>query len=86
MEKLKPQQLRQLNDEQLSLTLQEQIKDLFDLRCRGAAERQNASGEIRKRKRDIARILTIQRERAIQVKTKTQAETPKMAQPQAPKK
>jgi len=69
---MKPAELRAMSDEQLGLTLKEQVKALFDLRCRAAAERQNTPTEIRKTRRDIARILTLQRERQLVSQKKTQ--------------
>jgi large subunit ribosomal protein L29 len=52
-----------MSDEQLQLTLKDTIKNLFHLSCQSAAERLEAPSEIRKAKREVARIKTIQRER-----------------------
>ncbi len=49
--------------EQLALSLKELEKNLFHLRFQSATDRLETPSEIRKAKRDIARILTIQRER-----------------------
>jgi large subunit ribosomal protein L29 len=54
-----------MSDEQLQLTLKDTIKNLFHLSCQSAAERLEAPSEIRKAKREVARIKTIQRERQI---------------------
>lgn len=62
---MKPQELRAMPDEQLNLTLKEVIKNLFHLRIQSATERLETPSEIKKAKRDIARILTIQRERQL---------------------
>jgi large subunit ribosomal protein L29 len=71
-EKLKPEELRAMSDEQLALTLKDTIKDLFHLRCQSAAERLETPSEIRKAKRDVARIKTIQRQRELAASQGTQ--------------
>jgi large subunit ribosomal protein L29 len=60
---MKPEELRAMSDEQLALTLKDTIKHLFHLRCQSAAERLETPSEIRKAKRTVARLLTIQNER-----------------------
>jgi large subunit ribosomal protein L29 len=60
---MKPAEYRALPDEQLQLSLNELRKNLFHLRFQSATERLETPSEIRKVKGDIARILTIQRER-----------------------
>jgi large subunit ribosomal protein L29 len=60
---MKPEELRAMSDEQLALTLKDTIKHLFHLRCQSAAERLETPSEIRKAKKDVARIKTIQTER-----------------------
>ena len=62
---MKPAEYRGMGDEQLDLTLKEELKNLFHLRFQSATERLETPSEIRKSKREIARIKTIQRERAI---------------------
>ena len=61
----KHEEYRQMSDEQLHLSLRETIKNLFHLRFQSATERLETPSEIRKAKRDIARIKTIQREREL---------------------
>jgi large subunit ribosomal protein L29 len=61
----KPAALRELSDEQLHLTLKETQESLFRLRIQSSTERLEVPSEILKAKREIARILTIQREREI---------------------
>jgi large subunit ribosomal protein L29 len=61
---MKPAELRAMSDEQLALTLKDTIKNLFNLRCQSATERLETPSEIKKAKRDVARIKTIQHERA----------------------
>jgi large subunit ribosomal protein L29 len=61
----KAAELRQMSDEQLKLTLKDAQKQLFQLRCRAAAERLDAPTEVGKLKKEIARIKTIQRDREL---------------------
>jgi large subunit ribosomal protein L29 len=58
--------LREMNDEQLTAELAETRKQLFELRFQAATERLDAPSELRKLRKTIARILTIQRERELQ--------------------
>ena len=51
------------NPEQLTLSLRELEKNLFHLRFQSATDRMETPSEIRKAKRDIARILTIESEK-----------------------
>jgi len=62
---MKPGELREMSDEQLALTLKETVKNLFHLRVQSATERLETPSEIRKARRDIARIKTIQRQREL---------------------
>ena len=62
---MKPAEYRAMSDEQLELTLRDTIKDLFHLRFQSATERLETPSQIRKAKREVARIKTIQRERAL---------------------
>ena len=54
---------RGMSDEQLGLTLRDTEKHLFQLRFQSATDRLETPSEIRKAKKEIARIRTIQRER-----------------------
>ena len=56
---------RGMSDEQLGLTLKDVEKHLFQLRFQSATDRLETPSEIRKAKRDIARVKTIQREREL---------------------
>ena len=62
---MKTAELRQMTDEQLTLQLKETIKNLFHLRFQSATDRLETPSEIRKAKREIARIKTVQREREL---------------------
>jgi large subunit ribosomal protein L29 len=61
--KKKTNEYRQMSDEQLALTLREVTKNLFHLRFQSATDRLETPSEIKKAKRDIARLQTIQSER-----------------------
>ncbi len=61
----KTAEYREMSDEQLDLTRKEVIKNLFHLRFQSATERLETPSEIRKAKKELARILTIQRERQL---------------------
>jgi large subunit ribosomal protein L29 len=62
---MKPAEFRSMSDEQLELTLKETVKNLFHLRFQSATERLETPSEIRKARKDVARIKTIQRERQL---------------------
>lgn len=57
-------ELREMSDEQLGLTLKEAIEGLFRMRIQSQTERLDAPSELRKTRRLVARIKTIQSERA----------------------
>jgi large subunit ribosomal protein L29 len=67
---MKPAEFRAMSDEHLTLTLKENVKNLFHLRFQSATERLETPSEIKKAKRDIARIKTIQRERELAAQQK----------------
>jgi large subunit ribosomal protein L29 len=62
---MKPAEYRGMSDEQLDLSLKEELKNLFHLRFQSATERLETPSEIRKSKREVARIKTLQRERQL---------------------
>ena len=62
---IKTEDQRGMSDEQLGLTLKDTEKHLFQLRFQSATDRLETPSEIRKAKRDIARIKTVQREREL---------------------
>jgi large subunit ribosomal protein L29 len=61
----KTKDLRGMSDEQLGLTLKDVEKHLFQLRFQSATDRLETPSEIRKAKRDVARIKTVQRQREL---------------------
>lgn len=69
---MKTAEYRGMSDEQLALTLKEEIKNLFHLRFQSATERLETPSEIRKSKRKIARLKTLQRERELTAQKQTQ--------------
>ena len=56
-------ELREMSDEQLVFTAKEAAENLFRLRLQAQTERLDAPSELRKNRRLIARVKTIQRER-----------------------
>lgn len=61
---MKVSELRDMSDEQLALTLKETTESLFRLRLQAQTERLDAPSELRKHRRLIARVKTIQNQRA----------------------
>jgi large subunit ribosomal protein L29 len=61
----KTSEYRQMSDEQLALSLKDLVKNLFHLRFQSATDRLETPSEIKKAKREIARIRTVQREREL---------------------
>lgn len=57
-------ELREMSDEQLELTLKDAAEHLFRLRIQSQTERLDAPTELRINRRLIARVKTIQTERA----------------------
>jgi len=60
---MKPAELREMSDEQLDLTLKETEHNLFRLRMQAQTERLDAPSELRRHRRLIAQIKTVQTER-----------------------
>ena len=60
---MKAVELRDMSDEQLAVTLKETTDHLFRLRLQSQTERLDAPSELRKNRRLIARIRTIQHQR-----------------------
>ena len=67
-------ELREMSDEQLKLTLKETADSFFRLRTQGQTEKLDAPSELRKSRRLIARLKTIQRERELVAEAKASAE------------
>lgn len=62
---MKASELREMSDEQLGLTLKETADSYFRLRTQGQTEKLDAPSELRKSRRLIARVKTVQREREL---------------------
>jgi large subunit ribosomal protein L29 len=60
---MKASELRDMSDEQLELTLKDASESLFRLRIQAQTERLDAPSELRRHRRLVARIKTIQQER-----------------------
>ena len=56
-------ELREMSDEQLNATLEETRKILFRLRVQSQTERLDVPSELRRNRRLIAQIKTVQRQR-----------------------
>ena len=57
------QELREMSDEQLALTLKDARANLFRLRIQSQTERLDAPSELRRNRRLIARVKTLQTQR-----------------------
>ncbi len=57
--------IRELSDEQMEHELREAQQSLFRLRLQAATERNDVPSNVKKLRRNIARIRTIQREREL---------------------
>jgi large subunit ribosomal protein L29 len=67
---MKPAEYRAMSNEQLELTLKDTVKNLFHMRVQSATDRLETPSEIRKAKREVARIKTILRQREIAAQQK----------------
>lgn len=61
----KATQVRELSDDQLQAELKQTQRDLFDLRFRASTEKLDAPSNLKRLRRSIARIKTVQREREL---------------------
>jgi large subunit ribosomal protein L29 len=66
----KAAEYRGMSEEQLNLILRDVEKNLFQLRFQSATDRLETPSEIRKARRDIARIKTVQRARELEKQPK----------------
>ena len=62
---MKATELREMSDDQLEHELRETQQSLFRLRFQAATERLDAPSNLKRLRRTIARIRTIQREREL---------------------
>ena len=61
----KAHELREMSDDQLSFSLREAKESLFNLRFQASTEKLDAPSNLRKTRREIARLNTILREREL---------------------
>lgn len=62
---MKPSEVRALGTPDLQHRLEETYRELFNLRVQGATRQLTKTSEIRRVKKDIARIKTVLREREV---------------------
>jgi large subunit ribosomal protein L29 len=62
---MKMEELTGMSDQQLTDTLRDACRQLFRLRFQAATEKLDAPSELRKLKKDVARIKTLQRQREL---------------------
>jgi len=60
---VKIREIREHSDEQLLIELEAFERQLFDMRSQGATEKIEATSELKKARRDVARIKTVMRQR-----------------------
>jgi len=77
----KASELREMNEEQLGVLLKDTTEGLFRLKIQAQTERLDAPSELRKHRQLIARIKTIQtqRARALAKRLQAQAQPPPQA-------
>jgi len=75
----KASEFREMSDEQLALTLKDTTKNLFHLRLQAQTERLDAPSELRKQRRMIARIQTVQNQRRSAAAMKQEVEKQEQA-------
>lgn len=66
---MKIEELKQMTEEQLLLTIKDASDNLFRLRIQSQTERLNAPSELRKNRRLIARVKTLLRQRELSTAT-----------------
>ncbi len=68
---MKIEEVRELGDEEIQNELDRVHRHLFDLRSQAVTEKLEDPTTLRKAKRDIARLMTVQRERELTSKKTT---------------
>ncbi|MCA9115543.1 MAG: 50S ribosomal protein L29 [Planctomycetaceae bacterium] len=68
----KAAEYREMNSDQLAFALKETQQELFRLRFQAATEKIDAPSSLKRLRRDIARIRTIQRQRELAVAAETE--------------
>jgi len=67
---MKPVEIRELGDEELRKKENDTREELFNLRIQLATNQTTNVARVRKLKRDLARILTVKRERELGIRRK----------------
>lgn len=63
---MKAQEIREMTDEELAVTLEELRQESFNLRFQVATRQLENTARMRDVRRDIARVMTVMRERELQ--------------------
>jgi large subunit ribosomal protein L29 len=66
-------ELREMSNEQMAAVLKEACKDLFQLRIKAQTDRLDVPSELKRNRKLVAQIKTIQRQREIEVEKAKQA-------------
>jgi|TARA_B110000495_G_scaffold32167_1_gene24916 large subunit ribosomal protein L29 len=64
-------ELREMSNEQMAAVLREACKDLFQLRIKAQTDRLDVPSELKRNRKLVARIKTIQKQRQIEVANAT---------------
>jgi len=72
----KAKELREMSDDQLEFSLRESKESLFNMRFQASTEKLDAPSNLRKARREIARINTILRERELKRGNQPNATSP----------
>ena len=67
---MKSSEIRELKDDELKRKERDMKEELFNLRVQLSTRQATSVGRIKKLKRDLARVLTIQREREFGIRRK----------------
>ena len=74
---MRPRDIRRREDKDLSQEIKRLHEEIFEHRFHGQSEEKVDRGRVRKHRRDIARIQTILRERALGLNKEIEAESRK---------
>jgi len=66
-------ELREMSNEQMDAILKEACKDLFQLRIKAQTDRLDVPSELKRNRKLVAQIKTIQRQREIEMERAKQA-------------
>lgn len=66
-------ELREMSNEQMDAVLKEACKDLFQLRIKAQTDRLDVPSELKRNRKLVAQIKTIQRQREMEIEQAKQA-------------